>query len=54
MGLAAAVLFDVEDSNFIRFSEDDAPRLIDHILDAREIIGYNVLRFDYEVFDPTV
>lgn len=52
MGLAAAILFDVEESNFIRFTEDDARRLIEHILDAREIIGYNVLRFDYEVLRP--
>ena len=52
LGLAAAILFDVEESNFIRFKEDDALRLIEHILDAREIIGYNVLRFDYEVLRP--
>ena len=52
LGLAAAILFDVEESNFIRFTEDDALRLIEHILDAREIIGYNVLRFDYQVLRP--
>jgi DEAD/DEAH box helicase domain-containing protein len=52
MGLAAAILFDVEESSFIRFAEDDAPLLIEHLLDAREIIGYNVLRFDYQVLRP--
>ena len=52
MGLAAAILFYVEESIFIRLTEDDAPQLIEHIRDAHEIIGYNVLRFDYKVLQP--
>lgn len=52
LGLAAAILFDVEESSFIRFTEDDAPQLIANIVDAHEIIGYNILRFDYRVLRP--
>ena len=52
LGLAGAVLFDVEESSYIRFTEDDAPQLIEYILSAREIIGYNIIRFDYQVLKP--
>lgn len=52
LGLAAAVLIDIDTEQAMRFVEDDASLLIDEILGASKVIGFNVLRFDYEVLRP--
>jgi DEAD/DEAH box helicase domain-containing protein len=52
LGLAAAVLLDVDSEKAMRFVEDDSALLINEILDASHVIGFNVLRFDYEVLRP--
>lgn len=52
LGLAAAVTYDVEHDKYSRFTEDQAPELIDELLSASRIVGFNVLRFDYVVLRP--
>jgi DEAD/DEAH box helicase domain-containing protein len=52
LGLAAAVLLDIDSNEAMRFVEDDANSLIVEILGANRVIGFNLLRFDYEVLRP--
>lgn len=52
LGLSAAVLLDVDSEETARFVEDDSDLLINEILSAIHVIGFNVLRFDYEVLRP--
>ncbi|NIS81441.1 MAG: DEAD/DEAH box helicase [Anaerolineales bacterium] len=52
LGLSAAVILDVERDQIMRFIEKDAERLIAEILSADRIVGFNLIRFDYEVLRP--
>ena len=52
LGLAAAVLLHVETGEAHRFVEQDASDLIDRLLIADRIVGFNLIRFDYEVLRP--
>jgi DEAD/DEAH box helicase domain-containing protein len=52
LGLSAAVLLDHESDTYLRYTEDLAQSLIDTILDADRIIGFNLIRFDYVVLKP--
>jgi len=52
LGLSAAVLMHVESGAMLRFKEEDAQALIDHLVAADTVIGYNVIRFDYTVLKP--
>jgi len=52
LGLAAAVLLDIESDSFLYFTEDRSQSLVDTILDADRMIGFNVIRFDYAVLKP--
>ena len=52
LGLAAAVLLHVETGETYRFVEEDASDLIDRLLMADQIVGFNLIRFDYEVLRP--
>lgn len=49
MGLAVAVVYAIERDQYTTYLEPDVAGLIDRLCAARLIIGYNVLRFDYEV-----
>ena len=52
MGLAAAVTLEVFSGKYMDYLEDDAQSLIDALVNAEVIIGFNLLRFDYEVMRP--
>lgn len=52
LGLAAAVLLDVDHDEAKHFTEEHAGELIDEIIEADRIIGFNIIRFDYVVLRP--
>jgi DEAD/DEAH box helicase domain-containing protein len=52
MGFAAGVTLEVETGNLRVFLEQDLPALIDDLHAATRVVGYNVLRFDFEVLRP--
>jgi DEAD/DEAH box helicase domain-containing protein len=52
LGLAAAVVYEVEADRYHRFVEDQVEQLLDLLRRARIIVGYNLLRFDYVVLQP--
>ena len=52
LGLAASVLLEIESDTAIHFTEDLAQSLIDSILGAERIIGFNLIRFDYVILKP--
>lgn len=52
LGLAAAVVLHVETGEIHHFVEQDASDLIDRLLSGDRIVGFNVIRFDYEVLRP--
>ena len=52
LGLAAAVLLAVETNETYRFLEQDAEELIRQLLKADQIVGFNIVRFDYQVLRP--
>jgi DEAD/DEAH box helicase domain-containing protein len=52
MGFAAGVTLEVETGQVQSFLEDDLPALISDLHQANRVIGYNLLRFDYEVLKP--
>ena len=52
MGFAAGVTYGVESQKMIRFTEDSVYQLIQSIQQANAIIGFNLIRFDYEVLRP--
>ncbi len=49
MGLALAVIFDERTQQYSTYFEKDLDRLIAHLDSAQLIVGYNTIRFDYEV-----
>jgi len=52
LGLSAAVLLHVETGEVLRFTEEDADALIDRLVEADSVVGYNIIRFDYTVLKP--
>ena len=52
LGLAAAVLYHIEQEEYTHYTEDRCPILLDYLVQADEIIGFNLLRFDYLVLQP--
>ncbi len=52
LGLAAAVLLHVETDATFRYVERDASELITQLLNADQVVGFNVIRFDYDVLRP--
>ena len=52
LGLAAAVLLVVETDETHRFLEQDSEKLISLLVKADQIIGFNIVRFDYQVLRP--
>ncbi len=49
MELAVAVIYDSREKRYIRYWEDDVNELIDKILSADLVVGFNHIRFDYTV-----
>jgi len=49
MGLAAAVVYDVLDDRYYVYEEHQAGELVERLLGADLVIGFNHLRFDYQV-----
>ncbi len=49
MGVSVAVTYHVEEDRFTAYTEPDVPLLIQALTEARLVIGYNIMRFDYEV-----
>ena len=49
LGLSAAVTYSEADGGFTDYLEADAGALIERLLRAPLVVGFNVLRFDYEV-----
>lgn len=59
MGLAVAVTYHPGTDVYRQYLEQDVKALVDALLEAKLVIGYNLLRFDYEVLrrytdDPLV
>lgn len=49
LGVSAAVTYSEADGGFRSYLEPDVPALIERLLEAPLVVGFNVLRFDYEV-----
>lgn len=49
MGMALGVVFDTHSGEFTTYHEADVAALLDHLEAADLVVGYNVLRFDYQV-----
>ncbi|TFH35584.1 MAG: hypothetical protein E4G99_06965 [Anaerolineales bacterium] len=52
MGFAAGVTYDVGADAYERFTEAQADELIQRLIQAEQIIGFNLIRFDYAVLRP--
>ena len=51
MGVSCAVLFDSKTNAYFRFSEPEVPLLLQRLLAADLVIGFNICRFDYQVLN---
>jgi DEAD/DEAH box helicase domain-containing protein len=49
LGLSAAVTYSTADGQFRRYTEETVANLIAELQAADMVVGFNVLRFDYEV-----
>ncbi len=49
LGLAVAVTYSTAAATYRRYTEDQVQDLIEELKSAELVVGYNVLRFDYEV-----
>ncbi|XPV78005.1 MAG: DEAD/DEAH box helicase [Desulfovibrio sp.] len=49
MGVSVAVLYDSKDDTFHSYYQDDVPELVEHLQKLSLVIGYNIVRFDYNV-----
>ena len=49
LGVSAAVAYRYDLDQFLECTEEDVGRLIDLLLEADLVVGYNILGFDYEV-----
>lgn len=49
LGVSAAVTYSDRDGGFRSYLEADVPALIERLLEAPLVVGFNLLRFDYEV-----
>jgi DEAD/DEAH box helicase domain-containing protein len=50
--VACAVTWSETRNDFVVYWEKDVPALLLELKDAEEVIGFNILRFDYEVLKP--
>lgn len=52
MGFAAGVTYDLSRDAYAQYTEDQVAILIDSLYQADQIIGFNLVRFDYVVLHP--
>ena len=52
MGFAAGVTLEHETGVVKRYTEPEVPALLGELQSAESVIGFNLLRFDYEVLNP--
>jgi len=52
LGLAAAVTYSTGDGLFRHYTEDQVANLVSELQSADLVVGFNILRFDYEVLRP--
>jgi DEAD/DEAH box helicase domain-containing protein len=52
MGLAAAVTYSTAHASFSHYAEEDAGALVSELQSADLVVGFNVVRFDYQVLQP--
>lgn len=51
LGMSIGVVYSFGDDRFTSYVEAEAGPLIDRLLDAELVVGYNLLGFDYEVLN---
>jgi len=51
MGLAIAVVRDIDNDEWLSFTENEVDDLVKTLFSAELVIGFNTLRFDYEVLE---
>lgn len=51
-GLAVAVTYSTRRGTFVHYTEQTVDGLIDDLLSADLVVGFNILRFDYRVLRP--
>ncbi len=51
LGMSVAVTFSTADGEFRRYTEENVADLIAELGAADKVVGFNVLRFDYEVLE---
>ena len=49
MGMSVAVTYCIEENRFTVYTESDVQTLIGALQAAKQVIGFNIVRFDYEV-----
>lgn len=49
MGMSVAVTYCIEEDRFAVYTEAEVQALIRDLLAAKQVIGFNIVRFDYEV-----
>lgn len=52
LGLAAAVTYDSSTGEYSTFTENEVEELLDRLVGADLVVGFNVKGFDYEVLKP--
>lgn len=52
LGLAAAVTYDTSTGEYSTFTENEVEELLDRLVGADLVVGFNVKGFDYEVLKP--
>jgi DEAD/DEAH box helicase domain-containing protein len=52
MGFAAGVTYDVSAKRYDRFVEEQTDELIELLYRSDQIVGFNLIRFDFEVLRP--
>lgn len=52
LGLAAAVTYDSITGEYRTYTENEVEELVDELVGADLVVGFNVKRFDYEVLRP--
>ncbi len=52
LGMSLGVVYDYATGLFTTYFEPDAPALVEQLLSADLVIGFNIIRFDYVVLRP--
>ncbi len=52
MGVSVAVLYDSVDQSFNAYTQDELATMFSRMREAKRIVGYNIIGFDYKVLQP--